>query len=191
MVTPNRLPRCAGAVRRTLATLLDMACFGLLTAALAIPLWRSLDPLLPPAPTYDQVVAAVTDREWLLHAAGILGIWIAAWYAYFVVGWGLVGATPGKAILGLRVVDHRRRFPVGAGRALLRLAAYSVSAVTLGLGHLLVLLRRDRRALHDILAGTRVVNRRDAIEMARGGVGDKGVAPGGSGRGDHTPGDPE
>ncbi len=162
------LPRCAGPIRRVLATLVDMVCFGVATMILAVPLWLSLSPRLPPHPSYDQVVTAITDPEWLQHGAGILGIWIAAWYAYFVVGWGLFGATPGKALLGLRVVDHRRRFPVGAGRALLRLAAYSVSAVTLGLGHLLVLLRRDRRALHDILAGTRVVRRSEALELARG-----------------------
>ena len=46
---------------------------------------------------------------------------------------------------------------IGLVRATLRLAAYSVSSLTLCWGHLLPLFRTDRRALHDILAGTRVV----------------------------------
>jgi uncharacterized RDD family membrane protein YckC len=45
------------------------------------------------------------------------------------------------------------------------LAAYCVSSVTFEWGHLLMLIRHDRRALHDILAGTRVVRKsRPAIE---------------------------
>ena len=82
----------------------------------------------------------------------ILGLWIALWWCYFAVGWGLVGATIGKRIFGLRIVDHQGRSPIGLSRAFLRLAAYSVSSVTLGMGHLLVVLRPDRRALESFLA---------------------------------------
>jgi len=56
-------------------------------------------------------------------------------------------------------MDYRQHCPIGPVRALLRLAAYCVSAVTLEWGHLLIVLRTDRRALHDILAGTRVVRK--------------------------------
>jgi uncharacterized RDD family membrane protein YckC len=41
----------------------------------------------------------------------------------------------------------------------MRLFAYSVSSLTFGIGHLILLFRRDRCALHDLLAGTRVVRR--------------------------------
>jgi uncharacterized RDD family membrane protein YckC len=160
------LPRGAGPVRRLLATLVDMVVFAALSLALGWPLFRSLLPLIGPHPSYDTVVAALAEPAWLNHAAGVLGLWIALWHAYFVVGWGLLGATPGKWLLGLRVVDHRRRYPVGASRALLRLAAYSVSSATLGIGHLLILFRRDHRALHDILAGTR-----DAVRAGAAGAG--------------------
>ena len=145
-----------------------MVVFVGMSVALGWPLYRSLLPLIGSDPSYDSIVAAVAEPRWLNHAASVLGLWIALWYAYFVVGWGLFGATPGKWLLGLRVVDHQRRYPVGASRALLRLAAYSVSSATLGIGHLLVLLRRDHRALHDILAGTRVVRTTHARAMARG-----------------------
>jgi uncharacterized RDD family membrane protein YckC len=48
----------------------------------------------------------------------------------------------------------------------LRLAAYCVSSVTFEWGHLLMLIRYDKRTLHDILAGTRVVRKSAlAIEL--------------------------
>jgi uncharacterized RDD family membrane protein YckC len=45
---------------------------------------------------------------------------------------------------------------VSAGTALLRYLAYYVSLAVLAFGFLMAALRTDRRALHDLLAGTRV-----------------------------------
>jgi uncharacterized RDD family membrane protein YckC len=42
-------------------------------------------------------------------------------------------------------------------RAFGRFLAWNLSGAFLGIGYLLVLFRKDRRALHDLLAGTRVV----------------------------------
>jgi len=148
----------AGMTRRALATVLDMVVFCGLSAALLLPVssgveWASL-------PTdFDQVAKTVSDRSWISHATGVLGIWIAMWWCYFVVGWGLIGATPGKLALGLRVVDHHNRYPIGLSRSILRLVAYIVSSVTLGVGHWLIVFRADKCALHDLLAGTRVVRK--------------------------------
>jgi uncharacterized RDD family membrane protein YckC len=150
----------AGAVRRLPATLVDMVIYCGVCACLAYPVGRNID-WLTALSDPEKLVDSLTDPNWVAHAAGILGLWIALWWCYFAVGWGLAGATIGKWILGLRIVDHQGRSPIGLSRAFLRLAAYSVSSVTFGMGHLLVVLRPDRRALHDILAGTWVV-RRDA-----------------------------
>ena len=107
----------------------------------------------------DQLAQAATDPQWLAHASGVFGLWLALWWCYFIVGWGLLGATPGKWAVGLRITDYRQRSPIGPTRAFLRLAAYCVSSVTFEWGHLLMLVRYDKRTLHDILAGTRVVRR--------------------------------
>ncbi len=108
---------------------------------------------------FDDIARATSDQAWLGHASSILGLCIALWWCYFIVGWGLLGATPGKWAMGLRIVDYRQRCPIGPSRAVLRLAAYCVSSITFEWGHLMILVRNDRRALHDILAGTRVVRR--------------------------------
>lgn len=151
--------RSAGMARRLIATLLDMAVLCGLCVLLALPIVRSVEWSSLPT-NFDHVAAAVTDPLWVGRAAGIVGMWIALWWCYFLVGWGLLGATPGKWVMGLRIVDHKRRFPIGASRAALRLSAYAVSSLTLGVGHLLVVFRCDHRALHDLLAGTQVVRRR-------------------------------
>jgi uncharacterized RDD family membrane protein YckC len=148
----------ARGVRRAIATLLDMLIFTGLTALLMLPVARDID-WVEALASYDQFTDAVSDPAWISHAAGIIGLWVALWWIYFVVSWGKAGASPGKWLLGLRIIDYRQRYPIGFGRATLRLLAYMVSSLTLGIGHLLVLFRRDRRALHDILAGTRVVRR--------------------------------
>jgi len=62
-------------------------------------------------------------------------------------------------ICGLRLLDWRQRLPIGYSRAILRLAASFVTVLTLGLGFLLIAVRKDRKSLHDLLAGTMVVRR--------------------------------
>jgi uncharacterized RDD family membrane protein YckC len=65
-------------------------------------------------------------------------------------------ATPGKRLLGLRVRDMRGE-RVGFGRALIRHLTGAISWLTFNLGHAIAGWRRDRRALHDLLAGTQVL----------------------------------
>jgi uncharacterized RDD family membrane protein YckC len=71
------------------------------------------------------------------------------------------GQTIGKMAAGTRVVPADPAAPVhervSFGQATLRAAAYAVSAAPAGLGFLPGLIGRERRALHDRLADTRVV----------------------------------
>ena len=67
----------------------------------------------------------------------------------------LAGQTIGKMLVGVRVVAGEEG-PPPFGAALLRFAAYFASASTAMLGFVIAGLRRDKRALHDLIAGTRV-----------------------------------
>lgn len=75
---------------------------------------------------------------------------------YNLFFWATTGRTPGKALMGLRVVttDGKR---VSSLRALLRLIGYVVSALPLFLGFLWSLIDDRRQGLHDKLADTCVV----------------------------------
>jgi uncharacterized RDD family membrane protein YckC len=150
--------RPAGPFRRLVATLLDMVVFCSLCAAIALPVAKTVDWSELPS-NLDELTRVLGDPSWIGRASGVVGMCVALWWCYFVVGWGLLGATPGKWIAGLRVVDHRGRAPIGVTRAVLRLFAYSVSSLTFGIGHIMLVFRADRCALHDLLAGTRVVCR--------------------------------
>ena len=65
------------------------------------------------------------------------------------------GQTIGKRLAGIRVVALDGEPPLG-GAAFLRWLAYFVSFATFGFGFLMAGLRSDKRALHDLLAATRV-----------------------------------
>lgn len=65
------------------------------------------------------------------------------------------GQTPGKMAAGIKVVTVAGD-PVGVGRALVRAASEYLSAFTLSLGYFVAALP-EKRALHDYIAGTRVV----------------------------------
>lgn len=148
----------ASAPWRLAATILDMALYCGLCLLIAVPVSRRFD-WSTLWGGIDEFARAASDHTWMGHASGILGLWIALWWCYFVVGWGLLGATPGKWAMGIRIMDYHQRCPIGPARATLRLAAYCVSSVTFEWGHLLMLIRNDRRTLHDVLAGTRVVRK--------------------------------
>ena len=60
------------------------------------------------------------------------------------------------AILGLRAVRNDGS-DLSAGRAAARVIVFPVSLLLVGLGFILIVARRDHRALHDLIAGTAVV----------------------------------
>ncbi len=78
---------------------------------------------------------------------------------YYVWGWGVAGATPGKRLMGLVVETREGSSPIGPACAFVRLIGYAASALPLGLGFLLVPLSGE--GLHDKLAGTRVSRRKE------------------------------
>lgn len=89
---------------------------------------------------------------WIDWATALIGV------GYFTTGVAVWSTTIGKRLLGLYVrrPDGAR---VGWGRALARYWAPILSALLLGVGFLLVALRPDKRALHDLLCDTVVVRR--------------------------------
>jgi uncharacterized RDD family membrane protein YckC len=93
-------------------------------------------------------------------------IWVVLAYAvwafiYFAYSWAASGRTAGMALFGVRVV---REDGTGASgrRAVVRALAFPLSFLLLGLGFVGILLGGQRRALHDVIAGTAVIYSWDA-----------------------------
>lgn len=102
-------------------------------------------------------------RAGIEHLAGLLAgslvlavtVVVTAAALWFITFEATRQATPGKAALGLRVTDTVGAAP-GWPRAALRFVAGAPSWAMLHLGHAMAAWTRDRRALHDFIAGTRV-----------------------------------
>lgn len=82
-----------------------------------------------------------------------LGVW---GFLYYFLGLAIFGRTPGMAILGLRVVA-RDGSNLQARSAFIRTLVMPLSFVLFGLGLVGIVFGKERRALHDVIAGTAVV----------------------------------
>ncbi|HRN61615.1 MAG TPA: RDD family protein [Luteimonas sp.] len=107
-------------------------------------------------PHMRETITALSDAiaATVLPPLLLLTVLALAWFTLFESSpW---QATPGKRLLGLRVVDAAGA-RVGPARAALRHLAGALSWLTLNLGHLLALVPPRRQALHDRIARTRVM----------------------------------
>lgn len=123
------------------------------------------------------VVIALIAVGWVITTTseifgfGILtltGLWIAVTGvlsflfvgSYYVFFWSLIGQTPGKMIMGLRVVSVDGS-PVSVWQSLRRFVGYLISFI-LFLGYLWILADDRRQGWHDKIASTFVVYAWDA-----------------------------
>ena len=88
-----------------------------------------------------------------------MAVWVLLAFPYFaILECSKARGSLGKQALGIVVADQRGR-AISFGQASLRFFMTAFSWLTLNLGHALAAWRRDKRALHDLLAGTTVLNR--------------------------------
>jgi len=134
----------AGPLGRLLAFGLDAALmFALFALGVA-----GIDKLL--GVFFDTTLAGRGGTVWSVVAAVT---WV---FVYVTTTTVVTGRTPGKGIVGLRVVTAAG-FTVTPGRVLLRTVMLPVAVIPLGLGLLPIFLSRTRRGLPDLVAGTAVV----------------------------------
>jgi uncharacterized RDD family membrane protein YckC len=104
----------------------------------------------------------VRERVRLEEAPVVSLVALAIWaFIYFAYPLAASGRTFGMAAMGVRVV-RADGSDLNAWHAVLRVLALPFSFLLLGFGFFLIVLRRDRRALHDLIAGSAVVYAWDA-----------------------------
>src|SRR5262249_61917440 len=81
---------------------------------------------------------------------------IVTWLYFALLESSPRGATVGKMVCGLRVVDEQGN-RISFGRATGRFFAKIISGIILMIGYLMVAFTERKRGLHDIIAGTLVV----------------------------------
>lgn len=114
--------------------------------------------LMNPPTTEAQMERYLTDYiEWQTDIT-VISNWVSlVLYSIYYIGfWGAFGATPGKMMTGQKIVTSKG-YPIGFGRAFVRFLGWLVGGTFLNLGYAIMAFDRQKRALHDHIAGTRVV----------------------------------
>lgn len=143
-------PQPAGFNERFVAYVIDALPFVLLTyATLKVAVAAKLFPY-------------TSGNEWL---------WKFLWMGLYIVYEALFSsggrATVGKYLLSIRVrATDGGDLPLS--KAFVRAFAYFLSSATFNLGYLVALVTKDKRALHDFLAGSRVVSIRERSDWGNG-----------------------
>jgi uncharacterized RDD family membrane protein YckC len=93
-------------------------------------------------------------------------VWIVGFATYCTSFWSLTGQTPGDRALGIEVTKITGG-RLGVRRSIVRLVGMLLAAIPLFLGYLPILLRDDRRGLHDMLARSEVryTEKRPAVPL--------------------------
>jgi len=139
----------AGGITRLAAFALDMGASGLVyVVALA-------------AISYGIQLVTGISVDWGNHSLFSV-ITLAGWvFIYFAYPWATSGKSLGMAVLGLRVVRSSGAL-LNAKHAAIRTLALPLSFLLFGLGLVGIVIGRERRALHDVIADTAVVYAWDA-----------------------------
>ncbi len=126
-----------------------------------------------------RVLAALLDSIWLVLLTFTLG-WMVYGAIYFestefsqgyadifisyvlpfvltILFWHFKSATPGKMILGIKIVDAKTLDKASTGKLLLRYLGYYVSMIPLFLGIFWVGWDKRKQGWHDKIAGTLVI----------------------------------
>jgi uncharacterized RDD family membrane protein YckC len=139
----------AGAVSRLLAYAIDLAAS---SAVFALAL---------AAVSYVAQVVTGKQISWDRQGVVVSALFVAWQFFYFGYSWAVSGRTFGMAVLGIRVVRADGGI-LDPWHGVLRALVFPLSFLLFGLGFLGILVQRERRALHDLIAGSAVVYAWDA-----------------------------
>ena len=141
---PAQRPHFGGAVSRFVAYAVDLGVsIGVFMLALA-------------AISFAASIITGDSISWNRNDLPVAILFVVWEFVYFAYSWGASGKTLGMALLGVKVVAADGTL-AGPRRAVIRTLAFPLSFLLFGLGFTGILFQRDRRALHDMIAGTAVV----------------------------------
>lgn len=147
---PTATGRTAGFWIRVLAFLVDQVPLMLAIFAVAKAVGMDLPHFTWP-PSSEQIETFLKENP---HYFTIVVVVSALYYIPLTA---IFGATLGKLAFRLRVVRIDGS-PVGWKEAVLRFLGMLVNNLAYYIGYLFVAFRRDRRGLHDLIGGTRVIH---------------------------------
>lgn len=156
----DRALPAAGFFARLAAAIIDFMLLAVLFGAVWTPIAAANHWQLPEAPA-TLTEASLRDyyAQCMPWADKAMPVFYPIFLLYDVLLNGRFGATIGKMAIGAKITKLDGS-PIGYSRALLRWLAARLSDFFFFAGYILIALRPDKRALHDLLAGTKVVFKR-------------------------------
>ncbi len=88
-----------------------------------------------------------------------MGLYFCLCFPYYVIGHQRWGTTLGKRIFGVYVVNRADLGSLTLGQSVSRYLGYFVSALPIGAGYTMAGFHPEKRALHDLIAGTISIRR--------------------------------
>jgi uncharacterized RDD family membrane protein YckC len=149
-------PVYIGLLTRGLAFAVDAAVINLVAILVGVAMGLIVS-VLDVASGLETALAAIGGAAYLVWSA-----------AYFVTFWSTTGQTPGNRLFRIRVCDADDGAVLRPRRALLRLVMLVLCAIPLFAGFLPILVDDRRRGLHDMVAGSVVVEA-ERVEPALAG----------------------
>lgn len=141
----------AGFWRRLLAFFLDIALYTILTA-----------PFMYLLIGHEYFFWLAGNEAYLSDSSALLfDLYTLLFFVAIFILWNVMSSTPGKLLMGCRIVDAGTLRPITPRQALIRLLGYIVSALPLYLGFVWAAKDKRKQALHDKLAGTLVIYNAD------------------------------
>jgi len=135
---------------RTLALFIDGLIMGVVTVPVAILVILGMGGM-----HFDPQNPDIMKILGLEAIVGGFGLAVGICYqAYFV---SKKGATPGKLVLGLRIINAADGSNLTAGKAIGRYFCYFIDSIVLYIGYIIAAFDSEKRALHDHICGTRVI----------------------------------
>ena len=144
LTTPKARAYEAGGVRRRFAALLiDGGVIGILHLPFSLA---------------ELALNLISPANWIWFKIVVWPIYIAISLGYFAIFYRTRGATPGKIIMGLRVVDANSGEFLRPSQTIWReTVGKFCSIIFLGIGYFWALFRNDRRTWHDFIGRSQVL----------------------------------
>lgn len=135
----------AGFLRRAVAYVIDSFIVGFLFFMISIAGFVGMG-----------LSSADSDIDFFIIGLPLFSGFFFIHISYFTFFHAVDGQTPAKIILRIKVVTLELK-PLSICQSLFRTAGYSISSFFFGLGFLIAVIEKRKRALHDILSRTQVI----------------------------------
>ncbi|MFH2020076.1 MAG: RDD family protein [archaeon] len=148
---PSQNPEYVGFGTRFVSYMIDTIILFLIGYAVQVMMGNNYIATLISAKTLEDI-ANMNPNGFLTN---IIGFVVS--FAYFVGFWAMNGgATPGKVLLGLKIVSKDGK-SINLSTSLLRYVGFLVSNILFGIGFIWILFDKEKQGLHDKIAATYVV----------------------------------